>query len=219
MAVYARYDAYPLDALQRRVLKASLFSIWGVSYAWSNSGSGVRDLMGVPYTSLGLPAFVYQAAIGFFLISTAAAVFVVLWRNFRDRGAVPSANFLVPWVAFIVWWLPPLIQMDYFLMVVPIFHSVQYLVFVYRVEATRLDEQHPGEQSGRGAITVLALLLSGFIAFELLPNTLDVGLGVEAAMNAWFFSAAALIFINVHHYFIDNVLWRSKNREVTRYLR
>ena len=53
---------------------------------------------------------------------------------------------------------------------------------------------------------------------DCLPNTLDVTLGTFAAWNMFFFFTAAMLFINVHHYFIDNVLWRFKDPEVRAYL-
>ena len=49
-------------------------------------------------------------------------------------------------------------------------------------------------------------------------NTLDTALGTFAAWQMFFFFTAAMLFINVHHYFIDNVLWRFKNPEVRAYL-
>jgi hypothetical protein len=34
----------------------------------------------------------------------------------------------------------------------------------------------------------------------------------------FFFFTAAMLFINIHHYFIDNVIWRFKDPEVRNYL-
>ena len=56
------------------------------------------------------------------------------------------------------------------------------------------------------------------LAFELVPNTLDTAIGTFAAWNMFFFFTAAMLFINVHHYFIDNVLWRFKDPEIRAYL-
>ena len=38
--------------------------------------------------------------------------------------------------------------------------------------------------------------------------------GTFDAWRVYFFFIAAMLFINIHHYFIDNVLWRFHNKEV-----
>ena len=42
--------------------------------------------------------------------------------------------------------------------------------------------------------------------------------GRRPSFHGFFFFTAAMLFINVHHYFFDNVLWRFKNPEVRAYL-
>jgi hypothetical protein len=65
---------------------------------------------------------------------------------------------------------------------------------------------------------VTGLVMAGWLAFEMVPNTLDTALGTFGAWHMFFFFTAAMLFINVHHYFIDNVLWRFKDPEVRAYL-
>jgi hypothetical protein len=96
------------------------------------------------------------------------------------------------------------------------FHSLQYLTFAYKMEHTRLRGEPRREL--KATILVSGLVLAGWLAFELVPNTLDVAVGTFAAWNMFFFFTAAMLFINVHHYFIDNVLWRFKDPEVRAYL-
>ena len=56
------------------------------------------------------------------------------------------------------------------------------------------------------------------MAFELVPNTMDNTLRTFNAWGMFFFFTAAMLFINIHHYFIDNVLWRFKDPQVRKYL-
>lgn len=58
------------------------------------------------------------------------------------------------------------------------------------------------------------MMFFGFIAFDYTPNSFDDMQDAFNTPHASFFMIAILIFINVHHYFIDNVLWRFKNKEV-----
>ena len=45
---------------------------------------------------------------------------------------------LAPFVALYIWWLPQTRQYEYYFLLVPLFHSLQYLAFAYKMEETRL---------------------------------------------------------------------------------
>ncbi|MGE0753676.1 MAG: hypothetical protein AB7L92_00775 [Alphaproteobacteria bacterium] len=111
------------------------------------------------------------------------------------------------------------------ILVYPFFHSLQYLLFVYayrRGEAghklsTAQDEMQRSAIRWQVVRSVGLALVLGVVFFFLFP----------ALLEQWFNSqqnlflpvtAAFIIFINIHHYFIDNVLWRKENEEVGRYL-
>ena len=62
------------------------------------------------------------------------------------------------------------------------------------------------------------LVVAGWLAFEFVPNEVDTALGTFNAWQMFFFFTAAMLFINIHHYFLDNVLWRFKDPQVRQYL-
>jgi phosphatidylglycerophosphate synthase len=95
----------------------------------------------------------------------------------------------------------------------PFFHSLQYLLFVY---AYKRGERASG--SARGIWSWFAAsLLGGAMFFALLPMSLEQWLnpGMSLFLPV---TAAFVIFINIHHYFIDNVIWRKEHTEMTQYL-
>jgi hypothetical protein len=215
--VQARYEGYRLSAWERRWFKLSLFSVWWVSFARNNIEARVHDFHGFQYRTLGLPSFTYLAA-SFVNIVCAVAVICILVRRYRSSRQLPSSTLLAPIVALHLWWLPVFYQYEFYMFLVPLFHSLQYLAFVHRIEHQK-QATTPGRSAPfRKSIIFLAIVLVGFLAFELVPNTLDVTLGTHALWKAFFFYAAFSILINVHHYFIDNVLWRFENDMVKRYL-
>ena len=59
---------------------------------------------------------------------------------------------------------------------------------------------------------------AGWLVFEFVPDAMDSRLGTFDAWGMSFFITAAMLFINIHHYFIDNVLWRFKDPHVRAYL-
>jgi hypothetical protein len=84
------------------------------------------------------------------------------------------------------------------------------------MEDTRLRGMNHPEI--RGTILAFGIVLAGWLAFEFVPNEVDTALGTFNAWQMFFFFTAAMLFINIHHYFIDNVLWRFKDPEIQKYL-
>src|SRR6185503_12557967 len=142
--------------------------------------------------------------------------YAVFYANYRDRRQLPSLNMVVPFVALYVWWLPQTRQYEFYFLLTPLFHSLQYLAFAYKMEDTRLASGRHREL--RAAAIVVGLVMAGWLVFECLPNSIDNALGTFASWKMFFFFTAAMLFINIHHYFIDNVLWRFKDPEVRRYV-
>ena len=66
---------------------------------------------------------------------------------------------------------------------------------------------------------IVVTLILGALFFEFNPKNLDTTYKFSnAAMGASPFLVAFLLFINIHHYFIDNVIWKSANPEVKKHL-
>ena len=145
-----------------------------------------------------------------------AVVYKVFYANYRATGQRPGVNLLVPFIALYVWWMPQTRQYEFYFLLTPLFHSLQYLAFVYKMEDARLRSERYREV--KATALVVGLVLAGWLAFEMLPNTLDNVLGTFNAWQMFFFFTAAMLFINIHHYFIDNVLWRFRDPHVKAYL-
>jgi hypothetical protein len=216
MVVYAHYDGYALSPGQRRLIKWALFSLWLMVFVDRNLAGDFRAWRGFSYSALDLPdtaAPLSQllVAAGFVLVTTR-----VFWANYRASGQRPSATMLAPFVSLYLWWLPQFRQEDYFFVLVPLFHGVQYLAFAYRVEETRLRDT-PNREA-QATLLVMGLIVGGWLVFEMVPDSLDAWLGTFDAWRIFFFFTAAMLFINIHHYFIDNVLWRFRDPRVREYL-
>jgi len=213
----ANFDGYRLTAQQWRLVKGCLFAVWGTSFVHANVGDDSRNLHEVSYVTLGLPIWADAVALVVFLYLLCAVI--LLMRDiYTSTGQRPSANMLVAPVAFIIWWLPPLVQIDFYIWIVPFFHSLQYLGFVYKIERNQLQDTRPNAIPLWGGFSAIGLVIAGFLAFEYVPNTADHFFDTQGQLGAWFFFASAVIFINVHHYFIDNVIWRFSNPRVRQFL-
>ncbi len=219
MMVYSHYDGYRLDAWQRRFVKWSLFSVWFANYFAYNRGYQPGDLYGISQYPLDFTSYGTYFGYGSFVASLAALLGLVIFRNYRTYRQLPTANFLIPYISLVVWWLPPFNQPFFYMTAVPFFHSLQYLPFVYRLETRQTPAHYSAlRRNVHYAAIIAALVATGWLSFNLVPEQLDLSFNTIGLMNVWYFTAAFHIFINIHHYFIDNVIWRFNNPNIKRYL-
>ncbi len=216
MMLYANFDAYPLSLTQRNLIKWSLLSVWWVNFAYGNRYEGTLSFSDFSYYSLDLPDVLAPLASCLAAVGLALVLYRVFYVNYRATGRLPGVNLLVPFVAIYVWWMPFTRQHEFYMLLTPLFHSLQYLAVVYKLEDSRLRESPRYEL--RATALVLGVIAAGWLSFELLPNTADNRLGTFGAWHIFFFFTAAMLFINIHHYFIDNVVWRFKDPVVRKYL-
>ena len=106
-------------------------------------------------------------------------------------------------------------------------HSLQYLIVVWRyqlnVERDKRDSGQPRSLFKKPVSRLAYFFIFGvvisFFGFWIMPATLDLFVGYDRGVfgNQMFLFMFA-IFINVHHYFLDNVMWRRENPDVAKYL-
>jgi len=214
--VYAYFDRYPMSKAQRTITKWALLSIWWLNFAQGNAKGAQNTFSQFNYYSFDLPDILVPIAGVLLAAGVVLVAHQVFWRNYREHGRAPGVNMVVPLVALYVWWLPFTRQFEFYFLLTPLFHSLQYLAFVYKMEDTRLRGlDHP---EVRGTVIAVGTVLAGWLAFEFVPNEVDTALGTFNAWKMFFFFTAAMLFINIHHYFIDNVLWRFRDPEIRKYL-
>ncbi len=121
------------------------------------------------------------------------------------KARAPRATLaLLPLIALWVWF-EPFFQNPITLMILPALHGLQYLPFVGRVLWNDLHDRSQRAYVFGGLC--LLLIGGGFAIFHLVPRQL-AGLEIEGL------AGASLIFLNVHHYFIDASIWRLSQPEV-----
>ena len=214
---------------ERRVLLFHCHAGW--AFAWANPAApaGEFEEKGVVYTALAHPRWLEIAAGAVLAASTIALVWVIVDRWRREGRTIPLAPLagllITVWSWTIFSSVDPLIRY-----VIPALHSVQYLYFVWLMKRNEARAEEGPPSFGRPvAVRVGLLALSaiglGVLLFHLLPTFLDTafvrrprgGLTNDPLGETPFF-AAIYVFINVHHYFMDTVIWRRENPD-TRFLR
>ncbi|MEK9660322.1 MAG: hypothetical protein VW644_01055, partial [Alphaproteobacteria bacterium] len=168
------------------------------------------------------------------LATTVATLFVIAAKWRATRGRLPWSG-IAAYLVTLYLWLLAMHWNALWLLVVPTLHSLQYLLVVarYRINRVRDAEDAAGVPAGEPLLARLfgrrdrqrlvgfaALgVLLGYVGFIGAPELLGPFVPYDRSVfgpNAMLF--VLWIFINVHHYFLDNVMWRSRNADMRKYL-
>lgn len=214
--VYSRYDNYALNNTERNLIKASLLSIWGFNFFSINSSLTQTDFFSISTMTHVFPAGLYLffelLTVGLFL----AVGYQVFYRRWKLHGVLPPAPALVAWIAMFIWWMPFARSLTFFVIAVPFFHGLQYLPFYKKVIDARYNDPETSARSFNFYFGFL--VLAGFIAFNIGPEALDYLRDSESRMQVTYWIAGVALLINIHHFFIDNAIWRLRDEKVRRWL-
>lgn len=215
-----------LGPRERLAVLAHCFAGW--AYAWASPADpGTRvEEKGVVFTTIARSPLFERATL-VVLLATIPPLLVVLVQKRLREGPRPLLTPLVAMLASVWAWsiyssIDPLVRY-----VVPALHSVQYLYVVWLLKKTQAVEREGSPYfelaapARLGGLAVLSLLL-GWVLFHGAPTVLDDMLGTKRTaltdLGPTPYFAAVFAFVNIHHYFMDTVLWRREN-PLTRYLR
>ncbi len=210
MMVYGHFTKYRFNSLQKLILKVSLFSVAFFNFFNLSVSRSVAEstnyFFNIPITEIGFSSLFVSFFQMLTLLMFLLTIYFVFYKNYQETKKLPSLNIIVPYLAFHVWWIPPIRQHEFYFLIVPFFHSLQYLPFAYRLEVKR------GEKNEMDhlllSLKIIILLIAGIMAFEILPTFLDRSLDSYANFNTWYFMISFAVFINIHHFFIDSAIWK-----------
>jgi hypothetical protein len=206
--VYARRCGFPIGRWERVALSAFVYSafVFGAAHVQEN---GLINYYGMSIPILVFPAWMEPAALAVMWIGAViVAGFVVAWCRAQRRVLPPIV--LLPAIAHFIWFVPGA-SLKSFLIVVPLFHSLQYLLIALVVQLKlRIDAGEAGRSWRRVRVEALrwgarnvaggVLLFIGIpVCFAWLPLSLLTIFGIVAAA------------VNVHHFFVDGVIWKLRD--------
>lgn len=237
LVVSSARQKYYFTARESLILKGTLFPVWFMSYF--NGNQGVRELLhyGVGYQTFNIPPWMTQVNRGLLVVGV-LTIFYVIYMKWAREGRWPSLTGLVSLAAIFIWYLPEVYHPHFWYMI-PFFHSLQYMLFVLtlknnqfwseaqmvaktsetplpHVSSTQTARAHYGAKM----IPYLGLIiLLGALFFKSIPEFLDRNVAYDQTVfGKELFMFLFITFINIHHYFIDNVIWRRDNPMVKKYL-
>ncbi|MEN8181951.1 MAG: hypothetical protein ABFS46_05385 [Myxococcota bacterium] len=217
--VFARIEGNPLDAAERWPIRLALRLLLAFHVAWIHHlfPPGVFPSWFVAFFETA-----YRVLLAMIPVAFALGAFGLV-RYGRRIGRVPAARVVVPFAATVVWYVF-LAAEPGGLILVQLFHSLQYLGFPIRVEVN--DSVSRAQTAGRpvtsasrmrsAALYYGFLVLAGILALYLAPiaardaSEWAFGLAAPGAAAA----AAVLMLVNVHHYLTDATIWKLRDPRV-----
>jgi hypothetical protein len=206
--VYAKRSGFPIGRRERLALSGFVFSafVYGVIHL---KEIGFTDVFGMPVPLPLFPGWLDAAVQA--VMATAAltfAAFAAAWCLRQKRMLPPIV--LLPALAHFVWFVPGT-SVKTFFVIIPLFHSLQYLLVALVVQLKRRMDVAGAERSWR-RIRVEALrwgtrnIIGGVLLFIGIP-LLFVWLPLPF-LTVFGIVAAA---VNIHHFFVDGVIWKLRD--------
>lgn len=211
---------------EKRIFRFNAYACWIFFFLLASQRLRDLDFLGLKYYFIAVPLPLLVIAGTAVFASTAATIWSGVAAARRSGFALIPFNGYVAYVASLyIWlagvWSPAVIYL------IPAFHSLQYLAIVWRYEVNRGRHALRGESGEtqrdtlwvRFAIFVGLGVVLGAGAFVVVPYALDASLSYDRALfGSQLITFMFWIFINIHHYFLDNVMWRKDNPDVGKHL-
>ena len=211
MASFAYLEGARFDDRERFLIRTSLRILLAWHVVW------------FLYTQLRNPSAVRPL---YLLMSAGTLIAFVLGAaglaRMRKRiGRLPPLRALVAWLALFAWYA--LMARDpRALFWVQLAHALQYLAFPIRVEMNNATSTSGTNRSRflmhMGSYGVVLLGLSIAITTYVPATAMGVIGDVFSEDPRWAAPILILLFINIHHYFTDGVIWKISNPEVRKEL-
>jgi hypothetical protein len=214
---------------ERAIVLFHCFAGW--AYAWASPadpGKLVQE-KGVVYMSLAHPPGLERATQIIFFLSALPLLWALI-QKWRAEGRLPpiaplSGLLITVWLWTVYSGIDPLMRY-----MIPALHSVQYLYFVWLLRRNEARAQEGPPDFGLPTRVRVGLLAAsavglGWLLFHGAPSLLDSALTSSTPrriplvddLGPTPYVAALFVFVNIHHYFMDHVIWRRDNPE-TRHL-
>jgi hypothetical protein len=210
--IYARRAGFRVGRWERLVISGFIFSTFLVQSAVAETGRGDDEFYSVTVPQLGLPLWVPVVLRIWMALCGAALLFFAIRWSVRQKRLLPPIV-LLPAVSQFVWFVLGS-NFRSFNEFVPMFHSLQYLLVAWLVQLKgRFDIT--GANPGRGYVIKESArwgainLAGGIFLFWLLPR-----LGARTGATLTFSTAIMLAAVQIHHFFVDGVIWKLKDPRV-----
>ena len=204
----ARKNGYPLNQKQKQFLTINMLALWIMNLC---SGYSFVSIIEARYFGIHPVRFPEGVQVLSWLLFGASVLLVtrgVLMPIRKETGKLPPAPLVIP-ILSLWFWLQPFFQPYGFqLWVVPMAHGLQYIYYCFKVES---KEASVINKNLKALLLYFTFAVAGYWLFRSIPTALDRA-GLFNHLSANFFFVTAYVFLSLHHYVIDSVVWKSDSK-------
>ena len=215
-ACFAYLSGFRMNPFQRKLIRFGFMSLFAYHLTWACAS---MELLEQWFPQQRAGEFMIKALMSVCRVIVLASFFAGIWGFFQiaqeHKRRIPATVWL-PWVATYSWYVMVDVYPQAFFLL-QIFHALQYLMFPVRVELNEHQSPHGGHRmlncDGHMLIYYGALVVIGYIAFEWTTLLERTNL-VDQTGTMLLLGTATMMCINIHHYFIDAVIWKIREPDV-----
>lgn len=211
--IYARRAGFQVGKLERLALAGFIYGTYVYITARGEAGKGDYTYYNVTVPFLGIPEWVPRyVEYGMYACGALFLLLVIRWCVVSRRILPPIV--LLPALAQFIWFVPGG-TIGTFNEFVPMFHSLQYLLIAWSMQLKeRVDVTGSAPTRwfafGESARWFVINVAGGAILFYILPEVT-----AKAGWSTQFTYPVILSAVQIHHFFVDGVIWKLKNPKVS----
>jgi hypothetical protein len=204
-ACFAFLSGLRMNDRERRLIRCGFYALFVYHVAWAYNYMGfVAELLPNAESGFYLMQFILSACRLAVFVGFALGLWGFRQLSQRAGKRIPLRVWL-PWIATFSWYVMVDVHPAAFFLL-QAFHALQYLTFPVRVEMNQYAGSKHRLMHLLGYYIVLVVL--GMLAFDW-PSLFG---GMDAVHLP--IVTATIIVLNLHHYFIDAVIWKIRDPEV-----
>lgn len=211
---------------QKRFLYVNAYVIWAYAWLKGNTMLAQHKYYDLTYYTFDIPAVYLTVAGWTAVLSSCLALLALLWAWLYEKKGITPSGVIGYASASYFWVMLPHVHPQFFFFI-PLFHSLQYLPFVYKIKKSEFLQEADLHMEGHGqsgrytklVMFVFAGIALGALFMDLIPAAMDKTIASDwIHFSRYYFIICFLLFINIHHFFIDSAFWRRDNKAVQQYL-
>lgn len=215
---------------EKKILLVNAYTCWIFFWLLANWTISEQNIWGLKSYTFSISIWILYSTAIVAMVTTGLTLSMLSRKRLIGGKQLPFNGLVAYFTSLYIWMA---LRIDpFFLYFVPVFHSLQYLVVVWRYQYNKASFAN-FENSGLEAesddsssttlwrfVRFVALGLGlGYLGFWAAPQLFDSIIPYNhTEFGAAMFMFIFWIFINIHHYFIDNVIWRRENPDTRRFL-
>ena len=211
--IYAMRSGIRFGKLERRILAFFVFGTYFVSTIRAEVSREGYQFYGVKYPGLGVPQWMATGCEYAMWIALVVFSLMVVYWCYKNKRVIPLVVVLPAATQYL--WFVQGVYMPSFQEFVPMFHSLQYVLVAWGLQLKlKMDSKNiPPSRKYVVSETTRWLVINiagGALLFYFLPK-----LGTPFGYTSLFSIAVIFAAIQIHHFFVDGVIWKLKNQTVS----